>query len=68
MNWVAHRYECNCSDWEPYIYLQIGAVLLLLLFTLLLPIKCYQLIKANVPVGSREDPSKRYDEDGQLVE
>ena len=62
------RYECSCSDWAEYIYLQIAAVFLLIFFTLALPVRCYMLIRANKPKGSREDPGMRYDEDGQLVE
>ena len=59
--------SCKCNDWEPYLYLQIAAGILLLGFTIALPVRCYTLIKKNKPVGSREDPDFRYDEDGHKV-
>jgi hypothetical protein len=58
--------ECNCSNWDYYLYLVIGAVVLLIFFTIGLPLYSYRLIKKNKPVGSTEDPDKRYDEDGEM--
>lgn len=58
------RITCSCADWNLYVIFQIAAGVLFLLITILLPIKCYQLIKANKPRGSKEDPDKRWDEDG----
>ncbi len=64
---VDDTYQCNCTDWEYYTEFSIFMGLVLLLFTFGLPLRTYQLIQANKPVGSREHPSMRYDDQGSLV-
>ena len=62
------RFECECSEWDYIGLAQAVSVILLIVFTLGLPLQTYRLIQANKPFGSREDPDKRYDEDGELVD
>lgn len=47
---------------------QIGAGAILLVFTLGVPVQCFLLIRKNKPIGSREDPTKRYNDHGELTE
>ena len=65
---LGDREVCKCSEWDQYSVLQVLMVILLLAFTVALPLWTYRLIQKNKPVGSREDPTKRYDEDGELVD
>ena len=60
-------YTCDCSAWEYYTEFSVFMGLILLLYTLGLPLRTYQLIQANKPVGSREHPDMRYDDQGTLV-
>lgn len=59
---------CQCSDWEYYDAARGAAVLLILLVTVALPLYTAFLITRNKPRGSPEDPEKRYDEFGDLVD
>ena len=65
---LGNREVCECGEWDSYTGLQVLMVILLLSFTVALPLWTYRLIQKNKPVGSREDPEKRYDEDGELVD
>lgn len=56
--------DTHCWDWDGYVYVFIIAMVLLALFVVYLPIQTYRLIKRNIPIGSPEDPDKRFDEDG----
>ena len=42
-------------------------IVIRLLITIPLPIQVYLLVQKNKPVGSLEDPTHRYDDDGDLV-
>lgn len=61
-------WSCECSDWDLYGLFQGIAIFILLFFTLGLPLYTMWLIRRNKPTGSPEDPSKRYNEDGELVD
>jgi len=56
--------SCDCSTWSLYIFVAIVCGVFGVIFTLGLPYRTYQLIQRNKPVGSRENPDKRYDETG----
>ena len=45
-----------------------GSFIILLLITIAVPIQTYMIIAKNKPVGSLEDPTHRFDDDGNLVE
>jgi len=64
---IDDTYACDCSQWTYYTEFSILMGLILLLFTLGLPLRTYQLIQANKPVGSREQPDMRFDDQGVLV-
>jgi len=59
---------CDCKQWKPYTGIMVGAIILLIMFTVLFPIFAFRLIKKNIPYGSREDPNRRYNADGIMVE
>lgn len=58
----------SCSKWTYMPALYATAGVLLLGFTFFLPYFSYQLIKQSIPVGSKENPDMRYDEDGEPQE
>eukprot|EP01138_Halocafeteria_seosinensis_P014364 gb/GECG01014665.1/.p1 GENE.gb/GECG01014665.1/~~gb/GECG01014665.1/.p1 ORF type:complete len:1030 (+),score=149.10 gb/GECG01014665.1/:1-3090(+) len=60
--------DCDCADWENYSSVRLIAIVIIILFTIGFPIYCVWLIRENKPYGSREDPDKCYDEEGELVE
>ena len=45
-----------------------GSFIILFLITIAVPIQTYMIIAKNKPVGSLEDPTHRFDDDGNLVE
>jgi hypothetical protein len=60
-------YRCDCSKWPSYGGFQALAWALIFGFVIFLPVYCVILIRRNIPVGSRDDPNKRYDDEGNLV-
>jgi hypothetical protein len=63
--------SCDCSTWGLDTLFKGVSVLLLFVFVIGLPVICYYLVQKNKPVGSDDDPTKRFAEiDGkdQLVE
>jgi hypothetical protein len=61
-------YTCDCNAWKPYGALAAGAVILLAVYTVGFPFFAYRIIQRNVPSGSREDPTRRFNADGVMVE
>lgn len=59
---------CDCKMWSPYNDVVAGAVFVAIFYTISLPIFASWLIYKNKPYGSREDPSKCYDKEGNLTE
>jgi hypothetical protein len=60
--------QCICGEWSMYSAAKYVGIVFFLGYTLLLPYYCYTLIQKNKPVGSRDDPNKRYNDDGDLVD
>jgi hypothetical protein len=58
--------KCDCSVWSYYRFVQVVGAVFAIAFTLGLPVRTYQLIQRNKPVGSRENPDKRHNETGQV--
>lgn len=57
-------YRCDCNAWDGYAGIQALGVVLLL-FLIFLPIFCWYMITSSAPVGSDEDPEKRFDPDSE---
>ncbi len=58
---------CDCSGMAGYGFLVTFCGVVFVFFTFGLPVKLYQIIQASKPVGSRENPTKRFDDNGELV-
>jgi len=56
-------FDCDCGAWDGYTAFQ-GLAVLLAIYMIFLPIFIWYLITNNAPVGSDEDPNKRFDPDG----
>lgn len=57
-----------CLTTESYGTVMVIAAIFIILYSIGFPAYCVWLIRENKPYGSREDPEKCYDEEGNLVE
>ena len=58
------------EEFEPMLLwaTRIGSILICIVITIAIPIQTYLLIARNKPVGSLEDPTHRYNDEGDFVE
>jgi len=59
---------CDCKLLKNYNTFLGIAIIAIILITLSFPIYCYTIINKNKPKGSLEDPTKRYNDKGELVD